>query len=309
MEDSEQMAKKVLGRGLDALLSVSKSEEKFSTEISKRIDDKNLNLIEEISLQKIQPGKHQPRESFHEEDLANLANSVAIHGIIQPILLKKINEDKYEIVAGERRWRAAQIAKLEKIPAIFTDIHEKETLEVAIIENLQRSDLNPIEESKAYENLMTKYELTQEEVAERVGKDRSTIANYIRLLKLPELVQERVSVGSHSMGHARALLSLQTAEKILQFSEKAISDKLSVRELESQIKKYLNGNKDKKKNFKTDHLISTAENDVFMEDAVEKIRSFLGTKVAIKGNKGKGSLVIQYYSKETLEGIIQKILA
>ena len=145
------MAKKALGRGLDALLSVSNSEEVNSSELSVKSDEKNLNFVKQIELSKIQSGKHQPREIFNEEDLINLANSVSNHGVIQPILLKKLNEDRFEIVAGERRWRAAKIANLSTIPAIFTDIMEKETLEVSIVENLQRSDLNPIEESKAYE--------------------------------------------------------------------------------------------------------------------------------------------------------------
>jgi len=303
------MTKKALGRGLDALLSVSKSDGNVSTQLPESGHNKNLNLVQEISLQKIQPGKHQPRERFNDEDLNNLANSVSNHGIIQPILLKKINEDKYEIVAGERRWRAAQIAELEKIPAIFTNIQEKETLEVAIIENLQRTDLNPIEESKAYENLMIKYDLTQEEIADRVGKDRSTVANYIRLLKLPKLVQERVAEGSHSMGHARALLSLKTDGQILDFSVKAIVNKLSVRQLESEIKKFIRKSSNKSINSVTDKKFTSSSSDLFIRDMVEKIRTSLGTKVALKGNENKGSLVIEYYSKETLEGIVQKILS
>tara|TARA_Y100000590_G_C15497652_1_gene930297 strand:+ start:55 stop:966 length:912 start_codon:yes stop_codon:yes gene_type:complete len=302
------MAKKALGRGLDALLSVSKSEEVNSSELSEKSDEKNLNFVKQIELSKIQSGKHQPREIFNEEDLINLANSVSNHGVIQPILLKKLNEDRFEIVAGERRWRAAKIANLSTIPAIFTDIMEKETLEVSIVENLQRSDLNPIEESKAYENLMIKYNLTQEEVAERVGKDRSTIANYMRLLKLPELVRKRVANGEHTMGHARALLSLINTEQIMEFSEKAIKEKLSVRQLESEIKKFASNDSQRKKGVAEENKLSKSKNNVFIEDAIEKIRSKLGTKVGIKGSDQKGLLVIEYYSKETLEGIMHKIL-
>ena len=302
------MAKKALGRGLDALLSASKSEEVISSDFSEKSDEINLNLVEQIQLSKIESGKHQPREVFDEEELKNLATSVSNHGVIQPILLKKIGEDRFEIIAGERRWRAAKMANLSTIPAIFTDIMEKETLEVSIVENLQRSDLNPIEESKAYDSLMIKYNLTQEEVAERVGKDRSTIANYIRLLKLPELVQKRVADGEHTMGHARALLSLIKTELIIKFSEKAIKSNLSVRQLESEIKMYTNGNTKRKKNDLQDNNLSGLQNNVFVEDAIEKIRSSLGTKVGIKGNDHRGLLVIEYYSKETLEGIIHKIL-
>jgi ParB family chromosome partitioning protein len=302
------MAKKALGRGLDALLSTTKPEDSLTSGLLESTEDKSLSLVEQIEIHKIQSGKHQPREIFNEEDLKSLANSVANHGVIQPILLKKISKDRYEIIAGERRWRAAKMANLQKIPAIFANFPDKETLEVAIVENLQRADLNAIEESKAYENLMTKYNLTQEEVAARVGKDRSTIANYIRLLNLPESVQERVANSEHTMGHARALLSLNTAEQILKFSEKAIHEKLSVRKLESKIKKYLSTNiRDKATSNPNDNL-SNSKNKVFIDDIVEKIRSSLGTKVVVKGNDHRGSLVIEYYSKETLEGIIKKIL-
>jgi len=287
-------SKKGLGRGLSSLIGDSEVTE-----------NKTL-----ISISSIVRNKYQPRKKFEKESLEELTSSIRERGIIQPIIVRKSEEqdDKFEIVAGERRWRAAKIANLSTIPAIFTDIMEKETLEVSIVENLQRSDLNPIEESKAYENLMIKYNLTQEEVAERVGKDRSTIANYIRLLKLPELVRKRVANGEHTMGHARALLSLINTEQIMEFSEKAIKEKLSVRQLESEIKKFASNDSQRKKGVAEENKLSKSKNNVFIEDAIEKIRSKLGTKVGIKGSDQKGLLVIEYYSKETLEGIMHKIL-
>ena len=231
--------RKALGRGLDALLSGEEEtlrEERAAPPEPGPAEGR----LSRVAPGRLRPGLHQPRMDFDEDALKELSESIRRSGIIQPILARR-SGDGFEIVAGERRWRAAVMAGLETVPLLLMEAAGAEALELAVIENLQRSDLNPIEEASAYVSMMERLGLTQEEVAARAGKDRSTVANYVRLLKLPAEVQEAVAAGNLSMGHARALLSLRSDDEKKAFSREAVKKELSVRQLEGRIRKVLAG--------------------------------------------------------------------
>ncbi|MBT3823344.1 MAG: ParB/RepB/Spo0J family partition protein [Nitrospinaceae bacterium] len=261
-----------------------------------------------ISVESLRPGIHQPRSEFDDEELGELADSVRRHGVLQPILVNS-SGGGFEIVAGERRWRAAQLAGLSEVPAIVVDAAEEASLEIAVIENIQRSDLNPMEEAAAYESMMTRLALTQEEVATRVGKERSTVANYVRLLKLPNKVQESVASGTLSMGHARAILALRGQGEMVKFARIAEKSRLSVRQLEGRIRKALAGSTRKGGRYD----VSSKEEEpsgpqaLFLREMAERMRAALGTKVSIQGDEKKGQVVIEYYSVEILEGILDRL--
>jgi ParB family chromosome partitioning protein len=279
------MTRKALGRGLKALIPDTKATS-------------GRELLE-LSVDQILPGRYQPRHTIDLEGIKELARSIKALGIIQPIVVKPADGNMYELIAGERRWRAAQEAGLEKVPAIIQQADDTETLELALIENIQREDLNPIDAALGYQQLIDKFSLTQEEVASRVGKDRSSIANNLRLLKLPSQIQEDVSLGRLSMGHARAILSLQGKEKQLQARKAIISRDLSVRETERLARKL--GEPTEPKPSKK------AKKDIFISELEAKIRRALGTKVAIRpGGKG-GTVAIQYYSIAELERVTEQI--
>jgi ParB family chromosome partitioning protein len=303
--------KRGLGRGLDALLSVeptipsSRGPESHESRESVELEGKQ---ILSVSIERLRPGIHQPRSEFNDEELEELAESVRRHGVLQPILVNP-SGDGYEIVAGERRWRAARMAGLPEVPAIVVNAAEEASLEIAVIENIQRSDLNPMEEAAAYESMMTRLSLTQEEVAARVGKERSTVANYVRLLKLPNQVQESVALGSLSMGHARAILALRDEGEMVKFARVAEKSRLSVRQLEGRIRKALAGSTHKSGRY----AVSSKEagpsgpQALFLREMAENMRSALGTKVSIQGDEKKGQVVIEYYSVEILEGIADRL--
>ncbi|MGB9976603.1 ParB/RepB/Spo0J family partition protein [Thermovenabulum sp.] len=279
------MPKKALGKGLGALIPVD--------------EEKEENLIE-IDVDKIYSRENQPRKNFDEEKLIELAESIKTHGIIQPIILKK-TEKGYEIVAGERRWRAAKIAGLKKIPAVVKELTREEIMEVALIENIQREDLNPIEEAEAYRTLIEQCGLTQEELAKKLGKSRPFIANTLRLLNLDDEIKSMMIKGEISSGHARALLSLEDSEERLLLAKKISKEGLSVRETEEFIKK----TREDKIKGKTDKEKRNEENRF---NVIEEIlRSALGTKVTVKGNEERGKIEIEFYSKEELERIIELI--
>jgi ParB family chromosome partitioning protein len=274
-----------LGRGLKALIPETKTAS-------------GRELLE-LNVDQILPGRYQPRHNIDLEGIRELARSIKALGIIQPILVKPADGSTYELIAGERRWRAAQEAGLEKIPAVIQEADEAETLELALIENIQREDLNPIEAALGYQQLIDKFSLTQEEVASRVGKERSSIANSLRLLKLPSQIQEDVSLGRLSMGHARAILSLHGREKQLQARKTIVSRDLSVREAE-RLARRLAGPAVSKPPKKT-------KKDLFISELEAAIRRALGTKVAIRpGGKG-GTIAIQYYSIAELERVTEQI--
>ncbi len=299
--------KKALGRGLDALLSAGAGEDLPGAEAAPRRAEEEGILVR-VSPDRLVPGVHQPRVDFDEEGLAELAESIRRHGVIQPILARRSAAGDYEIVAGERRWRAARMASVEEVPAILVDAGGDDALELAIVENVQRADLNPMEEAAAYASMMERLRLTQEEVAARVGKDRSTVANYVRLLRLPPPVQESVAAGLLSMGHARALLSLRT-EEMAAHAEAAIREKLSVRQLEKRVRKTLAGGDQagpaRTKTVSRDD--PSGAQALYLREARERLRSALGTKVAILGDENEGKIEIEYYSTETLEGLMQRL--
>ena len=275
------MKAKGLGRGLGALIEEA---------------DENTYTPLEIDVQAIDVCKAQPRKHFDEEKLRELADSIAQHGVIQPLILRK-QGDRYLIVAGERRFRAARLAGLKQVPAVLKDIDEKEVLEISIIENIQREDLNPMEEAEAVALLMEDYGLTQEGVAQRLGRSRSAVANTLRLLTLPKKVRDYVESGQLSPGHARALLGLQDEQAIASAAEVVIRTQASVRETEKLVKRLQEPKKPPKEK-------ASRRNPDFA--AAEKtLCEALETKVTIQGGPERGKLVVEYYTKEQLEGLYE----
>jgi ParB family chromosome partitioning protein len=274
---------KGLGKGLNAFFNdVSKEE-----------------TVQEIKLKDLRPNPYQPRKTFQQESIDELKDSIIEHGILQPLVVRKSIKG-YEIVVGERRFRAAKEAKLETVPAVVRELSEQKMMELAVLENLQREDLNPIEEGQAYQTLMEKLKLTQEEVAKRLGKSRPHIANHIRLLSLPANIQELISAGKISMGHGRALLGLRQKAKVPVLVEKVVNEGLNVRQLEKLIQQ-LNENvsRETKKPEK--------KKDVFIKEREHFLRERFGTTVNIKQNKNKGKIEIEFFSQEDLERILEML--
>jgi ParB family chromosome partitioning protein len=249
----------------------------------------------ELELDQIFPASFQPREHFDEEKLERLSKSIQENGLIQPIIVRR-TEQGYQIVAGERRWRAAQKANLQKIPAIIRDFSDGRAVEVALIENIQREQLNPIEEAKAYDFLTAEFNLSQEEVSAKVGKDRSSVANYLRLLKLPAVIQKDIADGKISMGHARAILAIDNEKLQIRLAEKVKAGKISVRSLEAIVR-------DEK--VKEPHAKAEQKKDVFVKTAEDKLSKKLGTKVRIKKANNQGRIEIWFYSDEDLQRIYE----
>jgi ParB family chromosome partitioning protein len=292
------MAKKnALGRGLDALISFNESEASGSSSIS------------EVDLDKIIPNPDQPRRMFSEEGLQELAASIRSIGLIQPVTLRKLDDDSYQIIAGERRYRASQMAGLYSIPAYIKTADEDETMEMALIENIQREDLNSIEIALAYQTLIKTLSLTQEQLSERVGKKRATVANYLRLLKLPAEVQMGVKDKKIEMGHARALVTIDDPVKQLAIYNKIIEEGLSVRMVERMVREQndeQDGDKQpaaKKK--KTGQTLSGQEQSGEFEALKQHLSSYFRTDVQFTCNKnGKGKITIPFHSPEELERLI-----
>lgn len=252
-----------------------------------------------LNISEIEPNLSQPRKMFDEEQLGELAESIRRYGVLQPLLVQK-KDDRYELIAGERRWRAAKLAGLREVPVIVREYTKQQTMEIALIENVQRADLNPIEEAKAYQMLIQEFGLRQEDVAERVAKNRATITNSMRLLKLDERVQEMLIQNRITGGHARALLSLEDGEKQYQLALKTVENHLSVREVERLVKELLKPKKAKKK------IDSERDLEVFFKDVEEKLKTVMGTKVSInRKDKNKGRIEIEYYSSSELERLIE----
>ena len=287
-----------LGKGLGALIPEAAVAEKPATkkEVEKSEENSAGSLIK---ISKIEPNRDQPRKNFDKEALEALSDSIRQHGVISPITVQK-KGDRYIIIAGERRWRAARMAGLTEIPAYVGDYSEREIAELSLIENIQREDLNPIEEAQAYKRLMTEFNLKQEEVAERVSKSRSAITNTMRLLKLSEEVQKYLIDGTLSEGHARALLGTEDVEAQNKLAKKVINEKLSVRDIEKLIK-----NLGKPEKSKTP---ANKEYDVFYNDIAEKLKVSLGTKVSVSGKgDGAGKIEIEFYSNDDLDRLVAKI--
>lgn len=280
--------KKGLGKGLAALIE---------DDLEEKIIEQNTKGISHIDISKIEPNSEQPRKFFNEDALHELADSIKQYGIIQPLIVIK-KDEYYEIIAGERRWRAAKIAGLKEIPVVIKDFSLEEILEVSLIENIQRENLNPIEEALAYQRLIKDFNLKQDEIAEKVSKSRSTIANTMRLLNLDERVQQMIVDEMISSGHARTLLAIENGEDQVQIANKIFDEKLSVRETEKLIKS-ISKTKEAKKPKAIDDMAP------IYRDVENNIKEILGTKVIIsRKNDKKGIIEIEYYSDEELERII-----
>jgi len=256
-----------------------------------------------IAIDKMVPGVYQPRKNFEKEALAELANSIKENGVIQPITVRKRKEGGYEIIAGERRWRAAQAAGLHEIPAIIKTMTDREALQIALIENIQREDLDPIEEAESYQRLIEEFSLSQQEAAEKVGKERSSVANALRLLALPLEIREMLSRKSITVGHAKAILSLTDKAKQINFAKRVAESGISVRGLENEIKAAQN--LALKPNDKTDLGVDLASK--LAQELADQLQKALGTKVEINYRKGKGSVQINFYSDDQLTAIYEKL--
>lgn len=279
--------KRGLGKGLEALIPV--------------YQENKSNTLRDLPVASIKPNPHQPRKTIDEEKLAELAASIKQHGVIQPIVVRQLANEEYQLVAGERRWRACQLLSLETIPALVTNYDDNVSTEVALIENLQREDLNPLEEATAYQSLINEFGLTQEEVAKRVGKSRSLVANMLRLLALPRDVLKLLSTGKITTGHARALLPLNDRYIQIKTAREIIKKQLSVRQTEELVNKLLN---------KPPKRAAAPSIDPQLISLTEQLQDVFGTKVHIKTNKkGKGKLEIEFYNEEDLARIMDIVLA
>lgn len=281
--------KRGLGRGLSALIP----EE---TMVYQSEENLNKGPVVELDISNIESNEDQPRKEFEKEALVELRNSIRQYGIIQPIVVRKKN-DKYEIIAGERRWRAAKEANLKKVPCIIKEVDDKQALKLALIENIQRENLNPIEEAHAYKSLLDNYSLTQEEIALAVGKSRSYIANTLRLLNLDNEIMDYVQQGKISSGHGKALLGIRDKKRRLNTAKEIVENKLNVRETERLVSK----TKSKKNNRKK------VAKDPFVNEIEENLMRALGTKVTLTAKKSGGKIEIEYYTEEDLQRILEVI--
>lgn len=285
--------KRGLGRGLNALINTGPD-----IEVKEKSKDNNDNKEVFVNISLVEPNRNQPRKEFDKEALSELAASIKQYGILQPIMVQK-NGDMYEIIAGERRWRAAKEAGLKEVPVIVRDYDKQKIMEISIIENIQRENLNPIEEAMAYQCLMEEYGLKHDELADKVSKNRSTITNSMRLLRLSENIQQMIIDGKISTGHAKVLLSVENKEEQEKIAAELISKSLSVRELEKLVKKYIKPRKKKENK-------DTIDYSLFYKKYEDKLKDILGTKVQINTkDKNKGRIEIDYYSAAELERIVE----
>ncbi len=273
-----------LGRGLSALIPDTPRE-------TAAVPDRGL----DVDIDRLRPNRVQPRTTMDEAKIEELARSIRANGVIQPIVVRRMDADGYEIIAGERRWRASQRAGLLKVPVVVRDVPDERLLAVALIENIQREDLNPIEEALAYRRLVDEYQLTQEQIAEAVGKERSSVANFLRLLRLPQEVRASVSSGALSMGHARALLALPDEASQLRAGRNVVARNLSVRETEALVKKAA----------QPAAAPAAAEKDVHTRAAEERLRFALGTRVSISRRRKGGTIEIEFTSEDELNRLFE----
>lgn len=303
--------KKGLGRGLNQLIPTgdeartkSKSTPGETTKtITKEVVKEVVKEVEQkVKITQIEPNKSQPRKQFDEDALQELADSIKQYGVLEPLIVTKKGKF-YEIIAGERRWRAARLAGVKEVPVVIREYTDREIMEISLIENIQREDLNPIEEALAYESLINEYSLTQEEVAEKVSKNRSTIANSLRLLKLCDEVRQMIIEDKLTTGHARALIPIEGAELQTEAANFIFDNKLSVRDTEIYIKKLLSIPKESKEN-----IVATNDLSIFYNDIESRLKDILGAKIAIKSkNNEKGKIEINYYSQDELERITEML--
>ncbi len=275
------MIKTGLGKGLGALIETEST------------DDTG---VIEIRINEIEPSVNQPRKNFDDDKLKQLSESIKLHGVVQPIIVKK-EDNIYRIIAGERRWRASRLAGLDKIPVIIKDMTNKQVMEIALIENLQREDLNPIEEAEAYERLMHEFKMTQEDVSKTVGKSRSAIANSTRLLNLDEEIKSYIASGELSSGHARTIIPIIDTETRIKTAKEIIYRDLNVRDTEKLVKKLLSKKGNAKKN----------EKDADLLEVEDKLKDIFGTKVKVFAGSKKGKIVIEYYSNDEFDRILNLV--
>lgn len=296
------MAKKGLGKGIDVLIPQAKEKTKSEKENIKTKEV--IKEVDTIDINKIEPNKNQPRKSFDEDSIHELAESIKLRGIIQPLVVQKGEKGLYTIIAGERRWRAAKIAGLKDIPVVVKNYSNQEIMEIALIENIQREDLNPIEEAEAYEQLIKEYNLRQDEVAEKVSKSRVAITNSLRLLKLDERVRRMVIEEKLKSGHARTLIPIEDGDLQYEIAQKIFDEKLSVRDTEKLVKNILNGKSKKKENKKQ----VNSQEEIIYKRFEEDLKMTFGTKVNInRKSKDRGKIEIEYYSQSEFERILELI--
>jgi ParB family chromosome partitioning protein len=294
------MKRKALGRGLRSLIPQSTTPSAVPSPEESPSSPRTPGLLQ-LDLDRIRPNAEQPRSDFDEEALAELASSLKREGVLQPVIVRPLGEGQYELIAGERRWRAAQLAGLLKIPAIVREIENERRLEVALVENIQREDLNPIEAANAFRTLIDDLQLTQQEVAQRVGKQRATISNMLRLLDLPRPVQEKIRDGSITTGHAKALAAMSSSEMQIRLADRIARQGLSVREVESIVKR-MDGAPAAKAARTPD------PRDPNVAAAEETLQRALGTKVAITQGKKGGRIELHFFSNDEMQRVYQIVL-
>lgn len=295
--------KKGLGKGLDSLIPDNKSMKSVTSEktVESKEDAAAKSGVQVMKINEVEPNRDQPRKNFDEDALLELSDSIKQFGVLQPLLVRK-RKDYYEIIAGERRWRAAKLAGVKEVPVIEKEYTDQEILEIGLIENIQRENLNPIEEAIAYKRLLEEFNLKQDEVAERVSKSRTAVTNSMRLLKLSDKVQQMIIDDMISTGHARALLAIDDPELQYTLANKIFDEKLSVRETEKLVKEIKNPKKPKEK--------KPGGQFIYLPGLEEKMKSVFGTKVSIASKgKGKGKIEIEYYSDDELEHLFDMMMS
>jgi len=287
--------RRALGKGLDSLLPRPHSGPAGEFEIGKP---------REIPVDQIDANPFQTRSQVNQEQLAELAASITANGVIQPVLVRPLGSGRFQLIAGERRWRASKLAGKTTVPALLRQVSDEQAMEITIVENLQRADLNPIEQARAFERLAREFRMTQEQMAQRTGKDRATVANFMRLLKLPSKVQERVEIGELTFGHARALLAFEHAEEIEKAAQHIAALSMSVRQTENYVQAQIDPSRRGKKEVKAGRPI-----DPNVRDAQEQLQRALGLKVIIEDHNGRGKVIIEYARLEDFDALLERLAA
>jgi ParB family transcriptional regulator, chromosome partitioning protein len=285
--------RRALGKGLDSLLPRAHAAPAAEAEGGKP---------REIPIDQIEPNPYQTRSHVNEEQLAELAASIGANGVVQPVLVRPLANGRFQLIAGERRWRASKLAGKTTVPAILRQVSDEQAMEITIVENLQRADLNPMEQARAFERLSREFHMTQEQMAQRTGKDRATVSNFLRLLKLPSSVQNRVETGELTFGHARALLTLEHAEEMEKAAQRIAALSMSVRQTESYVQGLIDPSRKAKKDPKPEKPI-----DPNVRDAQEQLQRSLGLKVTIDDHNGRGKVIIEYARLEDFDALLERL--
>jgi ParB family chromosome partitioning protein len=286
--------RRALGKGLDALLP---------RPASASTGDAEGGRPREIPIDLVEPNPFQTRSHVNEEQLAELAASIAANGVVQPVLVRPLANGRFQLIAGERRWRASKLAGKNTVPAILRQVSDEQAMEITIVENLQRADLNAMEQARAFERLARDFHMTQEQMAQRTGKDRATVSNFLRLLKLPPAVQARVEAGELSFGHARALLALENAEEMEKATQRIAALSMSVRQTENYVQGLIDPSRKARKEPKAERPV-----DPNVRDAQEQLQSALGLKVMIDDHNGRGKVIIEYARLEDFDALMERLV-